>query len=127
MNLPHPGAWSAAERSAYQAHTPRLSRLKIPALSRSEYLAGLAAAGLEEPSVTFTHEDGSWALMDHRVTATTWRKSSYTTSNGGNCVELASQENRVLVRDTKDRTGPMLRFAPDAWHTFAEQVKARDA
>jgi hypothetical protein len=26
------------------------------ALSRSEYLAGLAAAGFAEPSVTFTHE-----------------------------------------------------------------------
>jgi uncharacterized protein DUF397 len=62
--------------------------------------------------------------MDHRVTATRWRKSSYTTSNGGNCVEVSDQENRVLVRDTKDRTGPILRFAPDTWHRFAERVKA---
>jgi hypothetical protein len=58
--------------------------------------------------------------MDHRVTAAGWRKSSDSTSNGGNCVEVAGQESRVLVRDTKDRTGPMLRFAPDAWHRFAE-------
>ena len=62
--------------------------------------------------------------MDNRVTASAWRKSSYTTSNGGNCVEVADQESRVLVRDTKDRTGPMLRFAPDAWRRFAERVKA---
>lgn len=62
--------------------------------------------------------------MDDRVTASEWRKSSYTTSNGGNCVEVAGQESRVLVRDTKDRTGPMLRFAPDAWRKFAERVKA---
>jgi Domain of unknown function (DUF397) len=65
--------------------------------------------------------------MDQRVTAAGWRKSSYTTSNGGNCVEVAGQESRVLVRDTKDRTGPMLRFAPGAWHRFAEQVKAGGA
>ena len=62
--------------------------------------------------------------MDNRVTATGWRKSSYSTSNGGNCVEVAGQESRVLVRDTKDRTGPMLRFAPEAWRRFAELVKA---
>jgi uncharacterized protein DUF397 len=62
--------------------------------------------------------------MDDRVTASEWRKSSYTTSNGGNCVEVAGQESRVLVRDTKDRTGPMLRFAPDSWRRFAERVKA---
>ena len=62
--------------------------------------------------------------MDNRVTASDWRKSSYTTSNGGNCVEVAHRGSRVLVRDTKDRTGPMLRFAPDAWCTFAERVKA---
>ena len=62
--------------------------------------------------------------MDDRVTASGWRKSSYTTSNGGNCVEVAGRESRVLVRDTKDRTGPMLRFAPDSWRRFAERVKA---
>jgi hypothetical protein len=62
--------------------------------------------------------------MDHRVTASGWRKSSYTTSNGGNCVEVAGQENRVLVRDTKDRTGPTLRLAPEAWRRFARRVQA---
>lgn len=62
--------------------------------------------------------------MDNRVTASGWRKSSYTTSNGGNCVEVAGRDSRVLVRDTKDRTGPMIRFAPAAWRRFAERVKA---
>jgi Domain of unknown function (DUF397) len=62
--------------------------------------------------------------MVSRVTASGWRKSSYTTSNGGNCVEVAGQESRVLVRDTKDRTGPMPGFAPDAWRRFAGRVKA---
>ena len=30
----------------------------------------------------------------------------------------------VLVRDTKDRCGAVLRFAPTAWRAFADQVKA---
>jgi hypothetical protein len=52
-----------------------------------------------------------------------WRKSSYSGQSGGNCVEVADQGNRVLVRDTKNRVGAMLRFTPDAWRRFADQVK----
>ena len=52
-----------------------------------------------------------------------WRTSSYSGNGGGNCVEVAGQARRVLVRDTKDRTGAVLRFTPAAWRGFAEQVK----
>jgi hypothetical protein len=52
-----------------------------------------------------------------------WRKASYSAANGGGCVEVADRSNRVLVRDTQDRTGPVLTFSPDAWRRFAEQVK----
>ena len=51
-----------------------------------------------------------------------WRKSSYS-GGEGNCVEIADHPNRVFVRDTKDRTGPTLRFTPHAWRVFADQVK----
>ena len=51
-----------------------------------------------------------------------WRKSSYS-DNGGECVEVADDMRCVLVRDTKDRTGPMLRFTLEAWRRFARQVK----
>jgi hypothetical protein len=48
------------------------------------------------------------------VTGATWRTSSYTGSGGGNCVEVGDQtgEGRVLVRDTKDRRGPVLALDP---------------
>lgn len=52
-----------------------------------------------------------------------WRKSTYSGSNGGDCVEVADDTGRVLVRDTKDRTGAVLRFTPDAWKWFADQAK----
>lgn len=52
-----------------------------------------------------------------------WRKSSYSGNNGGQCVEVAATDH-VLVRDTQDRTGPVLRFSPDAWRLFATRVKA---
>jgi hypothetical protein len=58
--------------------------------------------------------------------AVTWRKSSYSGSNGGQCVEVAAP-GRVLVRDTKDRAGAVLKFGPDAWREFAAQVRADKA
>ena len=53
-----------------------------------------------------------------------WRTASYSSNGGGECVEVADHEDRVLVRDTQARSGPVLRFRPAAWRTFAGQVKA---
>jgi hypothetical protein len=55
-----------------------------------------------------------------------WRKSSYSGGSGGNCVEVADQAGRVLIRDTQqDGTGPVLRFSADAWRRFAGELKDR--
>ncbi|MGH3221763.1 MAG: DUF397 domain-containing protein [Streptosporangiaceae bacterium] len=51
-----------------------------------------------------------------------WRKASYSGTGGSNCVEVAS-DSHVAVRDTQDRTGPVLRFTPGAWRRFADGVK----
>ena len=51
-----------------------------------------------------------------------WIKSSYSGSQA-NCVELTVRD-RIMVRDTKDRTGHVLRFTPTAWRHFAEQLEA---
>jgi hypothetical protein len=54
-----------------------------------------------------------------------WRTSSYSSSNGA-CVEVAADSATwVLVRDTNDREGPVLKLGPDAWRRFAGQVKVR--
>jgi Domain of unknown function (DUF397) len=52
-----------------------------------------------------------------------WRKSSYSGSQGGNCVEVADQSQHVLVHDSQDAAGTVLRFTPDAWRRFADRVK----
>ena len=55
----------------------------------------------------------------------TWRKSSYSGSGGGECVEVGIDPGHVLVRDTKDHgNGPVLAFGRDAWELFAARVKA---
>ena len=51
-----------------------------------------------------------------------WRKSSYSGSNGGECVEVASAET-VQVRDTANHNGPMLTFTADAWREFITAIR----
>ncbi len=50
-----------------------------------------------------------------------WRTSSYS-SNGGACVEVAPAPDAVLVRDSKDRTGPALTISTPAWQAFLTTV-----
>ena len=53
------------------------------------------------------------------LTGARWRTSSYSGSNGGNCVEVATNlPGLVAVRDSKDRDGPVLVFTPDEWAAF---------
>ncbi|MEV0437609.1 DUF397 domain-containing protein [Streptomyces spectabilis] len=48
-----------------------------------------------------------------------WFKSSYSSSsNGEDCVEVATTPGTIHVRDSKDTTGPRLIFAPTAWADF---------
>jgi hypothetical protein len=51
-----------------------------------------------------------------------WRKSSYSDSNGGNCVEVAS-DSLILVRDTTCRDGGTLEFNAEAWAAFTTGLK----
>jgi hypothetical protein len=53
-----------------------------------------------------------------------WRKSSKSGHGSNNCVEMgtATTFDDVLVRDSKDRTGPVLSFGPRAWKDFVEFV-----
>lgn len=44
----------------------------------------------------------------------TWRKSTYSGSSGGDCVEVADAAPVVLVRDTKDRDCGTLTFSAAA-------------
>ncbi|MCQ4045534.1 DUF397 domain-containing protein [Streptantibioticus rubrisoli] len=53
--------------------------------------------------------------------AVSWRKSSYSDSEGGACVEVAAcpqGADTVHVRDSKDKFGPQLAFTAAAWAEF---------
>lgn len=57
-----------------------------------------------------------------------WRKSTFSSANGGACVEVGNGTRSVVVRDTKenhmsdsDRT--MVRFDRAAWETFTASLR----
>jgi Domain of unknown function (DUF397) len=53
-----------------------------------------------------------------------WRKSSYSGTQGGNCVEVAGHGGMILVRDTKDHgRGPVHRFTAAGWRVFVAGVR----
>jgi Domain of unknown function (DUF397) len=57
--------------------------------------------------------------------AAVWRKSSYSSSNGGACVEVASVGDAVVaVRDSKNPDGPKLAFPAEQWRAFTREIKA---
>ncbi|MEV0010602.1 DUF397 domain-containing protein [Streptomyces sp. NPDC047973] len=49
------------------------------------------------------------------VNGLVWFKSSYSTGNGGECVEVAAAVARVHIRDSKQTGGPVLSVSPRAW------------
>jgi len=51
-----------------------------------------------------------------------WRTSSYS-NNGGECVEVASVDGAIGVRDTKDRTGAVIRLSAQTWQRFTASLK----
>ncbi|MFP8885464.1 DUF397 domain-containing protein [Streptomyces mangrovi] len=49
-----------------------------------------------------------------------WFKSSYSSGEGGQCVEVATRPEAVRVRDSKDTARPGLAVGPDAWGSFLD-------
>ncbi|MFB6439029.1 DUF397 domain-containing protein [Streptomyces sp. NPDC056411] len=54
-----------------------------------------------------------------------WHKSSYSTDEGAQCVEVAAAPGTILIRDSKNPDGPRLTFAPTAWADFLPYAAAR--
>jgi Domain of unknown function (DUF397) len=54
-----------------------------------------------------------------------WRTSSR--SGGGNCVEVAVDDDLVHMRHSKDRSGPVLTFSRAAFREFVEFIAKDDA
>ncbi|MGW4903941.1 DUF397 domain-containing protein [Streptomyces albidoflavus] len=47
-----------------------------------------------------------------------WRKSSHSSDAGGACVEVAAHPTTIHIRDSKVPAGPTLDVTPGAWRAF---------
>jgi hypothetical protein len=55
-----------------------------------------------------------------------WQKSTYSMGSG-QCVEMAQLPGGdVAVRDSKNQTGPMLRFSASEWRIFVVGIKGAE-
>lgn len=55
-----------------------------------------------------------------------WRKSSYSGTNGGECVEVATGcAASVPVRDSKNPTGPVIVVGAGAWQGFVDSLRGK--
>jgi hypothetical protein len=53
----------------------------------------------------------------------TWRKSTYSGTNGGACIEVGADASQVMVRDTTNREGGTLEFSASAWSSFTASLR----
>lgn len=73
---------------------------------------------------TYSSGEGGNCVEVARFSLAAWRKSSYSGGQGGNCVEVAGVAGVVAVRDSEDPAGPALGFAPSQWRAFLAAVKS---
>ncbi len=52
-----------------------------------------------------------------------WRKATYSIANG-DCAEVASVSGSVVIRDTKDPYGLILRYPSDSWRSFIGKARS---
>lgn len=75
-----------------------------------------------QDNLTFRKSTFSFANGNCIEVGKDWRRSH--ACDGGACLETASAPGAVLVRDTTDREGPVLRFHPEAWAAFTAAISA---
>ncbi|WP_399928024.1 DUF397 domain-containing protein [Streptomyces kanamyceticus] len=47
-----------------------------------------------------------------------WHKSSYSSEQGGQCLEVAAHPTAIHIRDSKVTSGPVMTVTPETWSTF---------
>jgi hypothetical protein len=63
-------------------------------------------------------------VPEHDERELDWRTS--TRSAQSDCVEVAFVDDGVLVRDSKDRSGPVLEFTTEQWRGFLRHLTSEE-
>ncbi|WP_095046832.1 DUF397 domain-containing protein [Streptomyces sp. WM6386] len=70
---------------------------------------------------SYSSEQGGQCLE----VAVNWAKSSYSSEQGGACLEVATTPHTIHIRDSKNTDGPSLTITPDTWTSFLTLTRDR--
>ncbi|MEW1922809.1 DUF397 domain-containing protein [Streptomyces sp. NPDC088360] len=69
---------------------------------------------------TYSGSSGGDCIECAPLNGTTWRKSTHSGGTGGDCIEFAPRQGTIAVRDSKNPEGPAFTTTPRAFATFVE-------
>lgn len=78
--------------------------------------------GVQWRKSTYSSTNGGDCVECAPLGSAAWRKASSSGSSGGECVEVAAQPCRVAVRDSKRPDGPAFTIAPEAFGAFVRSL-----
>ncbi|MFD3757243.1 DUF397 domain-containing protein [Streptomyces sp. NPDC058622] len=78
--------------------------------------------GVQWRKSSYSSTNGGECVECAPLGAAAWRKASYSSTNGGDCVEVAAQPCRVAVRDSKRPDGAAFTVAPEAFGAFVRSL-----
>ncbi|AQS68908.1 DUF397 domain-containing protein [Streptomyces pactum] len=88
----------------------------------------LSAVSWRKSSYSNTSGGECVEVSDDLLRAAEWHRSSYSNQDGGQCVEVAHNlPSLVPVRDSKDPARGALLFAAPAWAAFVDGVRREAA
>ncbi|MFF4304268.1 DUF397 domain-containing protein [Streptomyces sp. NPDC001601] len=82
-------------------------------------------SGITWRKSSYSNQDGGECVevSDDLLRTTSWRRSSHSNQDGGQCLEVAADvPSLVPVRDSKDPSRGTLLFEVSAWAAFVQRV-----
>ncbi|MFG3493889.1 DUF397 domain-containing protein [Streptomyces sp. NPDC047928] len=75
---------------------------------------------------SYSSDTGGECVECAPLGAAAWQKSSHSGDTGGDCVEVAARPCRIAVRDSKNPDGPVFAVAPAAFAAFVTAAAGGD-
>ncbi|MGW3727775.1 DUF397 domain-containing protein [Streptomyces sp. NPDC000851] len=77
--------------------------------------------GIQWRKSSYSSDQGGDCVECSPIGALAWRKSTYSSDQGGECIEIAEAPcATIAVRDSKTPTGPALSLTPSAFTAFVD-------